>query len=151
MIKVRDANRWDQSALFNMLRDFREATPIEAMSQCNNEEHVSQLFHMTLVGGGITLIAEKDNQPIGFIIGVIENTIWDGNFYVLREVAYWVDPEHRGSSAGYRLLHEYNRQAKLLKEEKRINVHTMSKLINSPDLDYSKFGFRKVEEIWVAE
>jgi hypothetical protein len=109
------------------------------------------LLHTALVGGGIALVA-LDNQvrPIGMIIGLIEQNIWDQNIYALRELCFWVEPEHRNTSAGYRLLHEYTRLAKQLVNSGRITMFTMTKMTNSPDLKLQKFGYEKVEETWVG-
>jgi hypothetical protein len=63
---------------------------------------------------------------------------------------YWVEPEHRNTTAGYRLLKEYNKQAEKLVEEGKIKLFTMTKMVNSPDLDFSRFGYKKTEEVWVA-
>lgn len=149
-MNIRLANKWDQPQVIEMLRHFRQETPIEMMSECDNEQHISMLFHTALIGGGLAYVAEDKGRLIGMIIGFIEQNTWDPNIYVLRELVYWVEPEYRGGTAGYRLLMEYNRAAKLLQKEKRINMYTMSKMVNSPDLDYGRFGYRKIEETWVG-
>jgi hypothetical protein len=59
-----------------------------------------------------------------------------------------VYPEYRGTSAGYRLLSKYNEVAQSLSDMGRIKTWTISKMVNSPDLDYGKLGYRKIEETW---
>lgn len=149
-MKVRLANKFDFPIVADMLRNFRNHTPIELMRECDNEEYINQLFHHIILGGGIALIAEKDNSIAGMIIGVKDQSIWDPNVKVLRELVYWVEPEYRGTSAGYKLLLQYNKLAKELVDEKKINMYTMTKMVNSPDLDFTKFGYKKTEEVWVA-
>jgi hypothetical protein len=119
------------------------------MNQCDNELYINKLFHTIIVGGGIALIAEKE-KPIGMILGVIDNNVWDPNITMLRELVYWVEPEHRGGTAGYRLLKAYNASAQKLIDNKRIQLYTMTKMTNSPDIDFSRFGYSKTEETWVA-
>ena len=99
-------------------------------------------------GKGIALIAESDNKIVGMMLSVIDQSLWDPKICVLKELAYWVELESRGSTAGYRLLLEYNRVARSLLVTGRINHWTISKMSNSPDLDYSRFGFTRVEETW---
>lgn len=148
-MKIRTANKFDTPYILDMLKNYRGNTPIEILKNANNEEYVSKMLRHVLLGGGLCLIAEKD-EPIGFIVGIITNNMWDPDIKILEELAYWVEPSHRGSTAGYRLLKEYNTIANTMLEEKKIHWHTISKMINSPDLDYERFGYRKIEEKWVA-
>lgn len=149
-MKIRPANKFDLNHVLDMLRRFREATPIDLMRECDNETYVNTLFHHIILGGGIALIAEKDDQPVGMIIGIKDQNIWDPDIKILRELVYWVEPEARNSTAGYKLLLEYNKQAKQLVEEDKIKLYTMTKMVNSPDLDFERFGYKKTEEVWVA-
>lgn len=148
-MKIRQANKFDLPVVLEMLRNFRNNTPIEMMRECNNEEYISKLFHHIILGGGVALIAE-DKNTAGMIIGVKDQNVWDPNLKVLRELVYWVEPQYRGSSAGYKLLLQYNKLAQELVNKNKINMYTMTKMVNSPDLDFTKFGYKKTEEVWVA-
>lgn len=148
-MNIRNANKFDLPHILDMLRDFRNATPIDMMRDCDNEEYINKLYHHIILGGGIALIVE-DEKPFGMIIGVKDHNIWDPEIKVLRELVYWVDPAYRGTTAGYRLLKEYNKQAQQLVDDKKIKLFTMTKMVNSPDLDFSRFGYKKTEEVWVA-
>jgi len=146
---IRQANKFDLPDIIEMLKHFREQTPIDIMRDCDDEKYINSLFAMILAGGGICLLAETD-RPIGLIMGVIDQNVWDPKLFVLKELVYWVEPEHRNTTAGYRLLSNYNKAAKELVENDRIKMYTMTKMINSPDIDYGRFGYRKTEETWVA-
>jgi hypothetical protein len=148
-MKVRLANKFDLPIVLDMLRNFRNHTPIEMMRECNNEEHINKLFHHVILGGGVALIAE-DKDVAGIIIGVKDQNVWDPEVKVLRELVYWVEPKYRGSTAGYKLLLQYNKLAQELVDEQKINMYTMTKMVNSPDLDFTRFGYKKTEEVWVA-
>jgi N-acetylglutamate synthase-like GNAT family acetyltransferase len=149
-MNIRLANKFDQPEILEMLRHFREQTPIEDIKNCDNAEYISSLYHALLVGGGIALVAEINDEIIGMVLGIIEQNIWDPNKYLLRELVYWVEPKARGTTAGYRLLKEYNKFAEELKKQNRIHMYTMTKMVNSPDIDFNRFGYRKIEEVWVA-
>jgi N-acetylglutamate synthase-like GNAT family acetyltransferase len=148
-MKVRLANKFDLPVVLNMLRNFRNHTPIDMMRECNNEEYINKLFHHVILGGGVALIAE-DKDVAGMIIGVKDQNVWDPEIKVLRELVYWVEPEYRGTTAGYKLLLKYNKLAQELVDEQKINMYTMTKMVNSPDLDFTRFGYKKTEEVWVA-
>jgi N-acetylglutamate synthase-like GNAT family acetyltransferase len=148
-MKVRVANKFDLPIVLDMLRNFRNHTPIDIMRECNNEEYINKLFHHVILGGGVALIAE-DKDVAGMIIGVKDQNVWDPEIKVLRELVYWVEPAYRGTTAGYKLLLKYNKLAQELVDEQKINMYTMTKMVNSPDLDFTRFGYKKTEEVWVA-
>jgi N-acetylglutamate synthase-like GNAT family acetyltransferase len=148
-MNIRLANKFDTPYIINMLRHFRDASPVEKIKECNNEQYISALYHSIIVGRGVAIVAEYD-QPIGMIMGYIDQNVWDPEIRVLKELVYWVEPAYRGTTAGYRLIKAYNDKAKELVEQNRIQLYTMTKMINSPDLDFSRFGYRKTEEVWVA-
>lgn len=147
---IREANKFDVHEVIEMLLRFRKETPIQEMANCENTEYVGQVIHQILVGRGVIFVAEKDNKLVGTIIGYIDRSIWDPEMLILNELAFWVEPEYRGTSAGYRLLKKYNEAVKQLKDMGRIKLYTLSKMVNSPDLDYGRFGYKKVEEHWVG-
>ena len=149
-MKIRQANKFDLPEIIRMLLEFRNCTPVDKMRDCDNTEYASKIFRHILLGAGVALVAEKQEQIIGMILGVINPNVWDPDTKVLQELAYWVDIEHRNSSAGYRLLAEYNKTAEQLIKDNKIDLYTMTKMQTSPDIDFSRFGYRKSEEIWVA-
>ena len=148
-MKIREADKFDIDYILDMLRNFRNETPIDLMSNCDNADHVNTIFHHILLGGGVLYIAEKD-KPIGMIAGIMNNSIWDPELKFLQELVFWVEPEHRNSSAGYRLIQAYNKKAEELVEEDKIKMFTITKMSNSPDLKFERFGYQKSEEIWVG-
>lgn len=150
-MKIRHANKFDFPQILAMLHTFKYEGPSNFGNAFNNEEYVATLYAHIMAGRGIVLVAEKDDLLIGMIIAMIDNVIWDPDTRIMRELCYWVDKEYRGSSAGYRLLKEYTKVGDKLIEEGRITTYAIAKLANSPDLKFDKFGFKKAEEIWVAE
>ena len=149
-MNIRQANRFDLPEVLRMLKDFRNCTPIESSSEYNDEEYFNKLYRHILLGGGLAFVAEKDDRLVGMIIGIKDLSIWDPNTKLVRELAFYVDQEHRGSSAGYRLLKEYTRAAQQLVEDDHINMYTMTTLENSPNIKLDKFGYKRTETIWVG-
>lgn len=148
-MNIRLANKFDLPHIIKMLKHFRDNSPVDKIKECDNEMYISTLYNHILAGRGIAYVAEHD-QPIGMIIGFIDQNIWDPEIKVLKELVYWVEPEYRNTTSGYRLLKAYNDHAKTLVDSDRIQLYTMTKMVNSPDLDFSRFGYKKTEEVWVA-
>ena len=145
---IRDANQFDIPAMLNMLREYRENTPLDFLREADNVEHITKILTELIAGRGIALVAET-NKIDGMLLAGISPSAWSPKHLVMTEMAYWVNPEARGGSAAYRLIAEYVERGKSLKEQKRISAFFISKMINSPDLNYSRFGFTKLEEFWV--
>lgn len=149
-MKIRRADRWDINTICDMLRNYRTATPWKRLSEANDQEWITRLLTSILAGAGVIFLAEKDDNTVGMIIGIKNTNIWDPKLFVMNELAFWVEPEHRGSTAGYKLIKTYIDHCKELKNKNIIEGFTLSKMINSPDLDYGRFGFEKLEEMWRA-
>lgn len=147
-MKIRSATKFDQADLDRMILDYRQYSPIPSLRDAEDLGAFHTICAEIFAGRGQIWVAEKDSQLIGMLIAYIVPNLWAPNLLSLNELAYWVDPEHRGSSAGYRLLKEYKTYGDQCKAQGRIDYYTISKMVNSPDLRYDKWGFEKVEEMW---
>jgi hypothetical protein len=142
---IRLANKFDKDGIMDLMRMFRDESPIKQYKDLNNVEYISRLLDTIIAGQGVIYIEEN----VGMIIGVIQPTIWCDKTFALYELAWYVKPENRNTSVGYRLLSAYVLHANKLKDEGRIKLFTMNKMITSPDIKYEKFGFAKIEESWI--
>lgn len=145
---VRDASPFDIPALLDMLRNYRSMTPLPFLSEADDAEYVTKMLTALIAGKGVVLVAEHDGI-VGMLIADIAPSIWSPKHLMMTELAYWVEPDARGGTAGYRLLIEYQKRGAALKEQGRICHCLISKMSNSPNLQYQKFGFEKLEEFWV--
>jgi predicted acetyltransferase len=146
---IRKGNKFDIPFIIEMLKNYRNAAPLKVLNEANDKEHIEQLLFNLIVGSGFILLAEKDNVIIGIIIAGIIPNIWNPKVKQCSEIAYWVEPEFRGGTAAYRLLKSYIAECNKMMESGKIQMYTMSKMVNSPDLKYEKFGLSKLEETWV--
>jgi len=81
------------------------------------------------------------------LLAVCVPFLWDNSQLIMSEVAYWVEPEYRNSTAGYRLLKKYTEMCEDLRDSGRIVNYTVSQLAGQ-ELDYSRFGFKPIEQTW---
>lgn len=146
---IRQANKFDIPHIVEMLKNYRDAAPLEILKQANDQKYIENLLNEIISGMGIIFLAEKDNLIIGMIIAGVVNNVWNPRIKQCSEIAYWVELEHRGGTAAYRLLKSYIDECEKMMKSGRIQMYTMSKMINSPDLKYEKFGLSKLEETWV--
>ena len=128
-----------------MMKCFREESNIEHYKDLDNVKYWNELLDNIFAGAGVIYI--EDN--VGLIMGLITPTIWCNKTLALHELAWWVKPECRNGTVGYRLLKAYVNYGKQLKETGRIKMFTITKMVTSPDVKYQKFGFSKLDENWV--
>lgn len=146
---VRRATPFDVPVLLDMLRRYRKLTPLAFLAEADDAEYVTKLLTELMAGRGVVLVVDNDGI-VGMLLASISPSIWSPKHLLMTELAYWVEPESRGGTAGYRLLSEYKKIGEQMKQEKRICNFLISKMSNSPNLQYQKFGFDKLEEFWVA-
>lgn len=146
---IRQANKFDTPEIVRMLKAYRDKAPTQFLRDSSNQEHIEKLISNILAGAGFILIAEKEEQIVGMVIAAQHPNIWNPDITQISEIAFWVDEEHRGGKTAHKLLHAYIQQCEEWKQEKRIHFFSLSKMTNSPDLSYDRFGFEKLEETWI--
>jgi GNAT superfamily N-acetyltransferase len=142
---IRQATKYDKTQIIEMMQLFRAESHIEQYKDLDNVEYWNRLLDNIFSGQGIIYIEDS----VGLIMGVVMPTIWCDKTLVLNELAWYVKPEHRNTTVGYRLLKAYVDYGKQLKESGRIKMFTIAKMVTSPDLKYGRFGFSKLDEIWI--
>lgn len=143
---IRKANKFDITRIIEMLWNYHDSGNIKGLSIDNDETAARILTHI-LLGGGIAIVSEKNNKLTGMLLAIRVPFIWDANKSIMNEIAYWVEPEYRGGTAGYRLLSHYVEICNELKDEGKIHNFTMSQM-EGQTLDYSRFGFKPIEQTW---
>ena len=146
---IRQASKFDIPKIIEMLLNFGKVAPIEVLRQAEAGNYIEGLLTEIIIGSGFILLAEKDNEVVGMIIGGIIPNVWNPKVKQCSEIAYWVEPEFRGGTIAYKLLKAYFAECDKMMKSGRIQMYTMSKMISSPDLNYQKFGLSKLEETWV--
>ena len=146
---IRQANKFDMESIVRMLKAYRDKAPAQFLRDSSNQEHIEKLITNILAGAGFILLAIKDEDPVGMVVAAQHPNIWNPEVMQVSEIAFWVDEEHRGGKSAHRLLHAYIQQCEEWKQENRIQFFSLSKMVNSPDLSYEKFGFEKLEETWI--
>lgn len=142
---IRQATRYDKTRVIELMKMFRAESPIHEFISEDNEEYWSRLLDNIFAGAGAVFLADDK----GLLMCMVMPTIWNDKILALHELAWYVKPEYRGGTTGFKLLKAYLDYAEAMKESGRVRYYTMTKMVTSPDIDYGKFGFRKVDENWV--
>lgn len=146
---IRQANKYDMDSIIRMLKAYREKAPTQFLRDSSNQEHIEKMLNNIFAGAGFVLLSIKEEEAVGMVIAAQHPNIWNPDVMQVSEIAFWVDEEHRGGKIAHRLLHAYIQQCEEWKKENRIQFFALSKMNNSPDLSYDRFGFEKLEETWI--
>lgn len=148
---IRQATLADKPQILDMLREYRKSSPLRAHQRVN-ETTAIQMVDLIITGNrGLILLSEHEGLIQGMVMSIYTFNIWDQTIRYMAELAYWVKPEYRNGTIGYRLLQQYKETGDLLIEQQEIQYYTISKMVNSPDLKYDRFGFDKLEEQWICQ
>ncbi len=149
-MKIRKANKFDIPQIFDMLRHYRDAGTVSGIAGIEDiisDETPKKIMAYILAGAGIALVAEAEGHLSGMLLAVKSPQMWDHTKYIMNEICLWVDPEYRGSTAGYRLINAYVEACDDLVDDGHITNYTISQM-NGQSLKYERFGFKPVETTW---
>jgi len=142
---IRRATRYDKTELADMMRAFRDESPIAQIYGDVDERYFASMLDGIFAGQGAVFF----EQGKGFLMCAVLPSVWSPEILALHELAWYVRPDYRKGTTGYRLFQAYIEYGNELKKNGRIKYYTMTKLDVSPALDYSKYGFRKKDENWI--
>ena len=148
MIAIREANRYDIPQLIEMLDQYAAVITHTFARKGTNHADTQKIFEEIIAGRGKIFVSTYNDSIVGLIAGYVVNNIWNHNVLMMHEIMFWVDPDYRGTRAGYLLLKEY---AALVKEwiaQKRIDAALITNMDKSK-VDYSRFGFKRYQEEWI--
>ena len=146
---IRHATIKDYDAIMGLLANFADAAPLDSLHKPQSDQRRVGHFLTELQRTGVVLVAEADGQIQGMILGQIQPDTWLPYIRTLRELAWWVEPDYRNTTVGYRLLKAYTDFGKHLQRTDQIDQFTLTLLTNSPDLGLEKRGWVPIETNYV--
>ena len=150
-MKIRRATIQDFDRIMEMMIDFANSSPYAPQRDPEyNDTWVRRLL-CSFMHEGCILLAEHEEQVIGMLIAQIQPDPWLPEIKTLKEVAWWVDPEHRMGSAGYKLLLKYVKYGKALVEASEIVGFTLTNMEQSPDFNLEKRGWQPIEKNYIYQ
>ena len=142
---IRQATKYDKTQIILMMKQFRAEADFPELLKVDNEEHWNTMLDGIFAGQGVVFLEEGK----GLLMAIILPTIWCNKTFAMHELAWYVCPEERNTTIGFRLFAAYLAYGKQLKEQGRITYFTITKIDTSPNFKYEKYGFRKKDENWI--
>lgn len=146
-MNVRVATLEDLPAIVRMAARFRGETAYAG----HVDENLEQLEKLTrfLLEHGVVHVAEKFGKAVvGMVAAMVVANLVDG-VLTGTEVAWWVEPEYRGGTAGVRLLEAVEQWA-AARGARRFQMIAPTANARVGEL-YRRRGYTEIETIWQRE
>lgn len=133
-----------------LLKEFIRETVYRDHEQQVNEMHLGKLVHM-IMHGHFAWLAELDDRPVGILLAVKEPNMWAPSQKQMRELVWYVLPEHRSGATAGRLFLEYCRVADELLEQGQIQGYFTTRMATTEPVNLERRGFRLTEQTYLKE
>lgn len=108
---IRKAKQSDFESILNLAAEFWLQTDYDEVFE---RDHTLVMVKMAF-DHGLLAVVEINDEVVGFCAGVKSFILASSKAMIATELAYWVDPQHRGGKNGIALLHFME---ELVKEQK---------------------------------
>lgn len=148
-MKVRNAKIQDYDDIKRLMIDFANFNPVEDLHKPKYDfVHVNNVIDHILKTG-IALVCTDHDRVVGMLLATIQGDLWLPHVKRMTEVAWWVEEEYRGTSAGARLLNRYIAIGIEAKDKGFISSFTLTTLATTPDLKLDERGWEAIDYNWI--
>lgn len=109
MATIRRATEHDADALFGMARKFVAFAPYRDSLTVTDDELRAIITYFT--ANATVFVADEAGSAIGMLVGILAPVWYAPSCKVATELAWWVEPEHRGGTAAIRLMQAFEKWA----------------------------------------
>ena len=149
MIKLATHN--DTLAIVELLRRFLgETSYSQAHEAVNDTEHLCKIVWLVQQHGYIWL-AYQNNVPVGLLMAVKEPNMWLPSAREMKELVWYVVPEHRSSTVGGKLFLQYCKKGDDLLAQGKIQGYFTTRMTTTRNIDLERRGFRLTEQTFLKE
>lgn len=133
-MKIRRLERKDYPAVIAMGLAFAKETELVGWNSNElNHEHAKKIL-LSCELAGHSLVAEDDQGEIqGILLTIKDRDVWMPHLIRLKEVAWWVKPEHRKTAVGPMLFEAYITAAESMRASGEIISYTIGRHRYSPE------------------
>jgi len=148
---IRLATDSDTLVVVDLLRRFLSDTSYSQAEQASKDtEHLCKLAWIIKQHGYIWL-AFKDQEPVGLLMAIREPNMWLPSAQELREIVWYVVPEHRSSTIGGKLFLQYCRKGDELLATGEIQGYFTTQMTTTKSIDLESRGFKRTETTFLKE
>lgn len=147
---IRLATRSDLKAVTELLLEFLKSSSYSDHADAVDPEHIQRLAFTALHQGYIWLYF-VDQLPVGLLVAVKEANTWVPTKFSLRELVWYVKPEHRSGVGAGRLFVKFCQTGDDLLNTGRIQGYFTTRMATTTDYDLESRGFRLTEKLYIKD
>lgn len=147
---IRLATRADLETVTDLLLEFLAETSYTQHCAEPDREHIKRLVFSVLHQGYIWILFDQE-QPQGILVSVKEASVWMPNKRSLRELVWYVRPQHRGTVKAGRMFVKFCEQGDKLLGSGDISGYFTTRMSTTADYDLERRGFRQTEKLYIKE
>lgn len=148
---IRIATHKDSKIIVDLLKEFLQNTAYaQAKIAIEDTENLCKLTWMILQHGYIWLAFIND-EPVGLFAAIKQPTMWTSRVRELRELVWYVKPEHRKNTIGGKLFLKYCKKGELLIKQGEIDFYFTTRMSTTDPYNLERRGFRLVEQTFIKE
>ena len=134
---IRDAIKADFPAIELHAARFWQETGFDEPYQAG-----SALFYMDIAfDQGLLLVAEHGGEVVGFAAGALSPLMGNNDYLSGSELAWWIEPEHRGGRLGIQLMKELESAARTAGCDFWNMIYMQSCMPEAIEKMYQKMGY----------
>jgi N-acetylglutamate synthase-like GNAT family acetyltransferase len=146
---IRPARTTDLEQVLNLLKSFAQESLINYSEWTEEDLSNAKKVLLNLIVKEYLMVAEKDNKLIGMIGAQREPDPWIKNRRRLRELFWWVDPEHRRSKLSAKLFLTWQQDCERMLRDKIVDQASLSTQPGRSDISLDNRGWICVEQHWI--
>ena len=141
----------DIHLVIRLLQEFLTETPYaQAPDAAGDREHLGKLA-FTVLNHGYIWLAIDDEEPVGVLMAAVEPNMWIPRVRQLREIVWYVKPDHRLGLYSGRLFAAFNQKATELLDSDQIQLCFTTRMSTTDNYSLERRGFRLTEQTYLKE
>jgi hypothetical protein len=141
----------DARHVITLMSSFLKETSYSQAAEASKDvEHLGKLA-FTFLQHGYVWLAFVEEEPVGMLIAVKEPNMWSPKNIQLRELIWYVVPEHRKSTVGGRLFTKYCEVADQLLTQGKIDGYFTTRMTTTDPVGLERRGFKLKEQTYLKE
>ena len=150
---IRKITEEDKQGTFNLVKEFQEEALNKTKVSFNEITLLARIDSAIKHDMPTIFVAVENDIVVGLLSGLIVNSYFDTNQILALELMWYVSKQHRGASAGKKLMEEFEKYAKEKGAENVIMIAGHYSINEKKDmvLDhfYKKNGYIKLETHYI--
>ena len=147
---IRRGTRSDMRAIAQLIADEIMESTYNKHVDTVDLEHIQKLVYSVLQVGYVW-VYEVEGKLVGMLAAIKEANVWVPDRITLKEAAWFVKPEHRGSVGAGKLFIKFCQEGDRLLANGEIVGYFTTRMSSTQDYDLESRGFRQVEKLYIKD